>query len=383
MKSSSSTNDCYRKLQKHLNNQAIGFPAAPNGADIKLLQRFFTEEEAILATYLSFRPVNESIIIEKSKNLFNKAKVILLLQSMVMKGAIGHKVKSDENYWFVVPLVIGIWEYQDGNLSSDLISDVNEYAKTLAYRREFINVNPSQLRTIPIKESIKVDQLVATYDDIEKIVLNAPGPIVVIKCVCRERKKIEGGKCEKTDRENTCISFGDHAATRVLRKSGKEISKERALEIFKQNEEDGLVFQPSNSQNPDFVCSCCGCCCGMLNMQKHLPRPVEQWATNYYSEIDLETCIGCRKCIKSCQVNALDFDKILKKVNVNRDRCIGCGCCVRVCPTASIEIKQKKNIKTPPLNSEELNELIFKNRKNPLIQWIKALKILFQLKFCK
>ena len=48
-------NQVYVKLQKHLDNQAVGFPATRSGAEIKLLKHIFTPEEAEIACCLSYK----------------------------------------------------------------------------------------------------------------------------------------------------------------------------------------------------------------------------------------------------------------------------------------------------------------------------------------
>ena len=45
----------YIRLQKHLDSQAVGFPATQSGAEIKILKHIFTPEEAEVATYLSYK----------------------------------------------------------------------------------------------------------------------------------------------------------------------------------------------------------------------------------------------------------------------------------------------------------------------------------------
>jgi hypothetical protein len=49
----------YIKLQKHLDDQAVGFPATRSGAEIKILKHIFTPEEAEIACCLSdkFEPL--------------------------------------------------------------------------------------------------------------------------------------------------------------------------------------------------------------------------------------------------------------------------------------------------------------------------------------
>jgi len=45
----------YRSLQEHLDKQAVGFPSVKSGADIRLLKRLFTPDEARLALHLSYK----------------------------------------------------------------------------------------------------------------------------------------------------------------------------------------------------------------------------------------------------------------------------------------------------------------------------------------
>ena len=48
-------NQVYVKLQKHLDNQAVGFPATRSGVEIKLLKHIFAPQEAEIACCLSYK----------------------------------------------------------------------------------------------------------------------------------------------------------------------------------------------------------------------------------------------------------------------------------------------------------------------------------------
>jgi Na+-translocating ferredoxin:NAD+ oxidoreductase subunit B len=139
---------------------------------------------------------------------------------------------------------------------------------------------------------------------------------------------------------------------------GRFISKAEALEIMSQNEADGLLLQPSNTQKVEFVCSYCGCCGGMLGMQKMLPKPVDFWATNYHAQVNTDNCSGCQTCVKSCQVNALKFDEKNGVSTVNLDRCIGCGNCIASCPSGAMTLVKKEKETVPPTDSENLYDAI-------------------------
>jgi ferredoxin len=153
------------------------------------------------------------------------------------------------------------------------------------------------------------------------------------------------------------MTLGDWAKNFILSGTAREISREEALDIIRQNVADGLILQPSNSQKIEFICSCCGCCCGMLTIHKMLPKPVEFWAANYHSEVNPETCTGCGTCVDICQVGAVSIKKSGEVVSINLNRCIGCGNCVVNCPSEAISlIKNEKEI-LPPNDFETLVEI--------------------------
>ncbi|WP_019178476.1 4Fe-4S dicluster domain-containing protein [Methanomassiliicoccus luminyensis] len=51
---------------------------------------------------------------------------------------------------------------------------------------------------------------------------------------------------------------------------------------------------------------------------------------------DMQKCIWCRKCERSCPSRAITTDKEAKTQTIVRHRCIGCNTCVEVCPTQTI-----------------------------------------------
>ena len=122
------------------------------------------------------------------------------------------------------------------------------------------------------------------------------------------------------------------------------------------------MLQPSNTEEAEFICSCCGCCCGMLSIQKNLPKPLDFWAANFYAAVDRETCEGCGVCVKRCQVGAVSVAQKKQPAVVNQDRCIGCGVCVPACPTQSITLVKKPAEVKPPQTREDLHDIIVAGR---------------------
>jgi len=364
----------YRLLQQHLDKQAVGFPAAPFRSDIRFLKHLFTPDEAMVALHLSYKPASLEQIIARGARSFPPAQTERLLESMFRKGAIGWKGKDDKNHWFLLPMVIGMYECQDGDPTPDFLAAADAYMKTVAFGISFINIDPPQMRTIPIGKSISTANPVATHHQIREIIQGSPGPFVVLKCICREKMKIKGKPCKKTSREETCFALNSIAIMILRRGHGREISRDEAIELFRQSEADGLVLQTANTQHPEFVCSCCGCCCGMLSYHKLLPKPVDFWINHYQAEVATNACLQCGECVPRCQANAVSLTGRDGRAEVNLDRCIGCGLCVPTCPANAISLKLTHPEIPLPKNEEELYDEIMRNKKNAWRKWQTALK---------
>ena len=370
----------YRSLQKHLDKQAVGFPAAWSGAEIRLLKRLFAPDEAKLALHLTYKYEPTGTIVERAAREFPAEQSQSMLDSMLMKGAIGWKEKNGTAHWCVLPLVVGMYEGQDGDPSREFLEDAAAYFKTLSFGAAFLAIEPSQLRTIPIAISIPVEHPVATYDQIRTIVRDSPGPFVVVPCICRRSKAMKKKPCAKTSREETCLAFGDMAKMVLRRKHGREVTRDDVLAILRQNEDDGLVLQPANARQPEFVCSCCGCCCGMLSYQKFLPHPVEFWSSNYTAEVSAEACSHCGTCVSRCQVGAVTLTGPSGEAKINLSRCIGCGLCVPTCPSGAVRLKKKDAETVPPANEEDLYDEVMANKKGALGQFQTLLKAALRMK---
>jgi Pyruvate/2-oxoacid:ferredoxin oxidoreductase delta subunit len=354
--------DVYRLLQQHLDRQAIGFPAARSGADITFLAALFTPDEARVALQLSYQPLPQDQIAAKTAQDFPADRTVALLESAFRKGALGWKLKDNVPHWYVMPLVIGMYEAQDGNPSREFLAAGSPYMQTREYRMSFAQVKPSQMRTIPIGKSVTVEHHIATYDEIRSLVKLSPGPFVILKCICREEMRAQGQTCKQTARLETCLCMGGMAAMVLRRNHGRKISADEALAILQQNENDGLVLQPANAQQTEFVCSCCGCCCGMLRFQKGLSKPVDFWTTNFFASVNADVCTRCGTCVKRCQVNAIVLPDASGAAQVNRNRCIGCGLCVPTCPPKAISLVKNTPEIVPPKDEEELYDMVKANR---------------------
>ena len=374
-----SDNQIYRRLQHHLNQQPVGFPRGRSGEDIQLLKRIFTPDEARLALYLTHKHATLSEIQNRAPSAGDRERMQALLDAMFQKGAIASKAHNGEQGWYLMPLVVGMFEGQVGKLTRRFAIDAARYMRSLSYGRSLIATNPSQMRTIPVNTSIPVERLVASYDDMRGLLDADDGPFVALPCICRKLKAMQQKTCKQTTRTESCLAVGETATMCLKRGVGRSVTREEALSMLTQGEKEGLVLQPSNTQRAEFVCSCCGCCCGMLGLQKALPRPVDFWTSNFYATVD-DTCIRCGKCIARCQVDAVTLPEPDGLAQINRNRCIGCGLCVSTCPTQSIHLHQKPQPTTPPENEAVLYDEIKANKKSALGELAMLLKLILRIR---
>jgi len=348
--------DIYRILQQHLDKMPIGFPPTKSGVELRLLKHLFTPQEAKIATMLKFSWFDKmeplEIIYERIKNTgISVVDLEQILDSMAKKGAIMSKKENGKKKYSNALYMVGMFEFQVNKLTKQFFKDTYKYLQE-AYAAEFFKTKINQLRTIPIEQSITPEHHVTSYNDIVQIIEDAPGPFMVTNCICRQGRDLIGRPCKMTDRRELCIAFGDSAQLYIDQGWGRSISKEEVLKIIRKNEEEGLVLQPPNAQKPEFICSCCGCCCELLSGLRIIPRPVEFISTNYYAKVDPELCTGCETCVERCQLNALKIENNISAVN--RNKCIGCGNCVQVCPSEAIKLIKKEEETIPPKTLEDL-----------------------------
>jgi len=354
----------YIKLQKHLDNQAVGFPATKTGVEIRILKHIFTPEEAKIASFLSYKVEPLKMIYSRVEHLVESPEELeKIFDRIQKKGGIEFKIKNGKKHYCNAPLVVGMYEFQTDRLTPEFIKDFNDYTSDKNFGIEFLSTELPQMRTIPVAKSIHPQYNVSTFDEVTTLLQQAEEPFVIIECICRKKKSIEGESCNVTDRKETCLAIGGMAQMTLANDVGRKITRDEAMSIIEQNQKEGLVLQPSNTKKAEFICSCCGCCCGMLDMHKNLPKPLDFWATNFHAVVDKNTCEGCGNCEESCQVGAVSVSEKEQYAVVNLDRCLGCGVCVSNCPTESISLLKKPAEVIPPQTREELIDIIMERKK--------------------
>jgi len=323
----------YQNLRERLDDMAVGFPATESGVEIRILKKIFTESEAEL--FVKLRPLPEAPK-DIADRLDMEADVLAeQLEEMARKGLL-FRVRKGENVRYAsVPYVVGIFEFQLNHMDEEFARDHEEYFKT-AFGKTIQGFDTPVLRTVPIDRELVAEYPVAPFEDVLEILDNQKS-IAVSPCVCRTTKELIGERCDKP--LGNCFSFGSHAAYYVENGMGKYISKEEAKEIVTTNEKAGLVMQPFNAQKAGGMCSCCGCCCGVLRGIKSQPVPADAVKSNYFAVVNDDECSGCETCLDRCQMDAITMVDDIAQINL--DRCIGCGLCITTCPTEALFLVKK------------------------------------------
>jgi H+/Na+-translocating ferredoxin:NAD+ oxidoreductase subunit B len=325
--------DAYKKLAIHLDSLPGGFPATRTGVEIRILQRLFSDDEALIATALRMMPESSDVIAERLG--MPATQLEPLLDRMSRKGLIFRISRAHPQY-MAAQFVIGIWEYHVNDLDPGLIKDFNEYVPYLTQRWSQQKTN--QLRVIPVSKSLSPDTPIMPYEVAEEII-NSHSKIAVAPCICRKEHQLAGSGCDNP--LEVCLSFGSGAYYYEQNGLGRAISQKEALAILQQGIAAGLVLQPGNSRKAMNICMCCGCCCQILKNIKLLPEPAKAVNSSYYAAVDQEACIGCGMCAERCHMAAVTVDDGVARVDLKR--CIGCGVCAPTCDAEAVKLLAKPN----------------------------------------
>lgn len=328
-----SNEELYRKLARHLDRLPDGFPPSQTGADLRLLAKLFTPEEAALAVHLTLARESPGKIAARAGLPENAA--AQRLAEMAQKGLVFSARAADGSPCYQAqPWVVGIYEFQVNNLNRDLLEAMYEYWSTLA-PQPLAETTP-QMRTIPVRESIEHRVEAMTYEQLNQL-LAGQTRVAVAPCICRRQAKLAGNGCSAP--EETCLMFGDWADYYASTGRGRMIDRAEVDAILARADAANLVLQPSNSREISFICCCCGCCCGVLGELKQHPRPADVVASAFLAALDPGLCEACWTCLERCQMQTLveDGDRVAFKP----ERCIGCGLCVTTCPTGALSLTRK------------------------------------------
>ena len=168
------------------------------------------------------------------------------------------------------------------------------------------------MHVIPVEKAIGTENQSIPIEHISYWLDKYEGKYAATPCSCRKSRMTFDEGCAD-DPEGWCIAVGDMADYGVeTGKGGRYISKEEALEIFRQAEENGFVHQITNIDGVDKIFAICNC--------------------------NLNVCYALRT---SQLFNTPNLSRSAYVAKVSKEDCVACGKCVEVCPAGAVKLGQK------------------------------------------
>lgn len=338
----------FKRLAERLDALPNGFPSTADGAELRLLAKLFTPEEATLAARL--RLTKETPEALATRLGVDKAEIRPLLKNMARRGLIGAGRAEGGLGYGLIPFVVGIYENQNTSLDEELARLFEAYFKQTF--GEALRVTPQFHRVVPIRESVHVDIEVHPYESASGLVDSAQA-WGVLDCICRKQKALIGEGCQHP--LDVCMVLGDTPNAFDADTTVRALTRQQAHATLQRAAEAGLVHSVSNSQEGvHYICNCCTCSCGILRGMAEMGIANVVARSAFVNRVDALLCDGCEACIQACQFKALSMgDKGI--VIVNEIRCVGCGICVPACPSEALGMlrRPEEQIKPPPATMKD------------------------------
>ena len=342
--------DIYKKLARELDKIPEGYPETGSGAELQILARLFTPEQAELACHLKPEPQLAKTVAEKIG--WEERRAFVALKGMTKKGLIEAEKGKGGLAFKLIPFIVGFYENQYGRFDEEFAHLVEAYFEEAFHK--MMSVTPPIHRIIPLDEVIPVNVEVMPYERATTYIDEA-NSFGVIPCACRVQKRLIGQGCEHT--VENCLLFSSRPNAFKRRDEIRTITKEEALEILADADEEGLVHSTTNVQKGvTYICNCCTCSCAILRGLTQYGYLNAVGSSDFFATVNESLCTGCMACIDRCQFNALEVrDGVCQ---VDRSRCYGCGLCVSVCPSwaLSLKLKPEAEIQPPPGTESQWRE---------------------------
>ena len=335
------TEDIYRKLAQRLDAIPNGFPATESGAELRLLAKIFTPEEAALASVM--RLTREPAADIAARAGVDADTAYPTLKGMARKGLIRIKKGKGQLAFGLIPFVVGIYEEQLPRMDEELATLFEQYLQE-TQGGSIVREAPAVHRVIPVGEAIPVHLEIFPYERATELLENAKS-WGVRDCICRVQQKLIGKGCDRPI-EN-CLVFAPVEGAFDHSEVDRALTKEEALRILRETEEAGLVHTTGNYRDHHYyICNCCTCCCGILRSVAEFGVPTTAVRSDFRTVVDAEECIGCGDCLERCQFDALSMPDDVCVVDYSR--CVGCGLCATVCPTDALYLERRPEGEVPP-----------------------------------
>ena len=347
--------DGYANLLRMYRLHPIGAPNRPEFSQI--LRILFTPEEANLTLTMNFTLRKDEDIAREAGLSLEQAR--LHLENMANKLILFSKEKKDGQYYSLLPLLPGIYEFPfmdgGGTPKHDELAKLWSKYYDNGLGKAFGGSKLPLARVISVEKTLPLNINIHPYDKVSWVIDEAKY-LSVGKCSCRVIHK----HCDHAI--DTCLIFDDFGRFLTGRGVSRKITKEEAMDILARCEEEGLIHTTNNAQQKiPYICNCCTCCCLVLRGITRLNNPNAVAHAAYVARVDPDLCTGCETCAdKRCKVSAVFVVNGL--AHVDESKCIGCGLCATGCPENAIEIVLRKVHREPPATGIDLLKIVAKEK---------------------
>lgn len=188
----------------------------------------------------------------------------------------------------------------------------DEYTRNLAANMgAMIPDGYGLMRVIPVESALEGIEGVSDYERISHY-LDKYDRFSVSPCSCRASRSSLGDGCGHLE-EDMCVQMGRGAEHYIRTGRAREITREQALEIIRRAEENGLMHDMVNIEEPGesaAICNCCACACFGLRVGLMFGAR-DAIRSNYVAEVDEAKCVACGQCVETCPGNALKLGQKL------------------------------------------------------------------------
>ncbi len=169
------------------------------------------------------------------------------------------------------------------------------------------------MHVIPVEKAISAENEAIGIEKISHWLDKYDGKYAASPCSCRKSRQTFDEGCAD-DPEGWCVAVGDMADYVVeTGKGGRYITREEALEIFRQGEENGFVHQITNIDGENKIFAICNCnvnVCYALRTSQLFNTP-NLSRSAYVAKVETADCVACGKCVEVCPAGAVKLGQKL------------------------------------------------------------------------